>query len=97
MEKQKNFGKFKMKDYEKEIVRALKMRERVWTKDYSGRFKSAENQRSFDIMTELLGILEFAPLVKFEELRLLASSASLVVQSSMFTERPPLDNPAQND
>ena len=84
MSLQKSFTKFTIKDYEKELNLELKMRRKVWPMVTDGRFKDLSHQRRYEVLDELLSILEFVPLPVFETARKKAESAALVIQSSMF-------------
>lgn len=81
MEKETTFGKFSIKDYEKELLRELKMRERMWKKTGVNKFQDFTKQRQYDILEELMNILMMAPWSTFETMRKQAESASRTIQT----------------
>lgn len=77
------FRKFTIKDFEKELICELKMREKVWLKGYSQRFKDEKQNRRFAILEELLAIIEHCSYATFEKMRSQAESAAMVIQGSL--------------
>ena len=86
MSQEKSFSKFTIKDFEKELSLELKMRRKVWRQVVPGSFTDMSNQRRYDVLEELLAIIEFVPLPVFENARKKAESAAFIIQSSMFTD-----------
>lgn len=79
-------SKFTVKDYQAELTRELRMRRKVWKVDYAGKFTDSKNQRSYDVMEELLAILEFVPLLQFEKMRGYSQSAAMIIQGEFEAE-----------
>lgn len=80
--------KFQVQDYQKEIIKELKARQRIWqnVQGMPERFINPQQQRRYDIMNELLEILSYCPIQVFERLRNSAESAKDMIQTSMFED-----------
>lgn len=80
--------RFQIKDYQKELITEMKARQRMWQNvpGMSERFINPQQQRRYDILSELLDIVSYCPIKVFERLRHAAESAKDLVQTSSFNE-----------
>lgn len=80
--------RFQVKDYQTELIKELKARQRIWqnVQGMPERFINPQQQRRYDVLNELLDILSYCPIQVFERLRDSAESARDIVQTSMFNE-----------
>lgn len=68
-----------------ELHKELKMRKKVWPKvtGFEDRFVSMEQQKRYDVLRQLLDVLEYCPVKEWNWLQERAESAKNIVQGTL--------------